>query len=104
MRIGASGASGKIGSHICSYLDQFLPGSEIIGESRTESGAVRNLKKKVSNFYWQSLDLLDRSQCADFLTGFRVIIVIEVSSYVNIMSSRLQEKFKTQKINSWCAA
>ncbi|HES9501886.1 TPA: hypothetical protein VV392_001062 [Streptococcus pneumoniae] len=35
---------------------------------------------------------------------FRVIIVIEANSYVNIRSSRLLPKFKTQKINSWCAA
>ena len=40
----------------------------------------------------------------DFATGFRVIIVIEANSYVNIRSSRLLPKFKTQKINSWCAA
>ncbi|HGA0369759.1 TPA: restriction endonuclease subunit M, partial [Streptococcus agalactiae] len=26
------------------------------------------------------------------------------NSYVNIKSSRLLPKFKTQKINSWCAA
>lgn len=36
--------------------------------------------------------------------GFRVIIVIEANSYVNIRSSRLLQKFKTQKMNSWCAA
>ena len=36
--------------------------------------------------------------------GFRVIIVIEANGYVNIRSSRLLPKFKTQKINSWCAA
>lgn len=36
--------------------------------------------------------------------GFRVIIVIEANSYVNTRSSRLLPKFKTQKINSWCAA
>ena len=36
--------------------------------------------------------------------GFRVIIVIEANSYVNIRSSRLLPKFKTQKINGWCAA
>ena len=36
--------------------------------------------------------------------GFRVIIVIEANSCVNIRSSRLLPKFKTQKINSWCAA
>ena len=40
----------------------------------------------------------------DFFSGFRVIIVIEANSYVNIRSSRLLPKFKTQKINSWCAA
>ena len=40
----------------------------------------------------------------DFFMGFRVIIVIEANSYVNIKSSRLLPKFKTQKINSWCAA
>lgn len=41
---------------------------------------------------------------ADPACGFRVIIVIEANSYVNIKSSRLLPKFKTQKINSWCAA
>ena len=40
----------------------------------------------------------------DFFSGFRVIIVIEANSYVNTRSSRLLPKFKTQKINSWCAA
>ncbi|WP_332112744.1 DNA methyltransferase [Campylobacter ureolyticus] len=40
----------------------------------------------------------------DFFLGFRVIIVIEANSYVNIKSSRLLPKFKAQKINSWCAA
>lgn len=44
------------------------------------------------------------SQIIDFSPGFRVIIVIEANSYVNIRSSRLLPKFKTQKINSWCAA
>ena len=40
----------------------------------------------------------------DQASGFRVIIVIEANSYVNTRSSRLLPKFKTQKINSWCAA
>ena len=40
----------------------------------------------------------------DQACGFRVIIVIEANSYVNIRSSRLLPNFKTQKINSWCAA
>lgn len=35
---------------------------------------------------------------------FRVITVIEANSYVNIRSSRLLPKFKTQKINSWYTA
>nr|WP_311445007.1 type I restriction-modification system subunit M N-terminal domain-containing protein [Ezakiella coagulans] len=43
-------------------------------------------------------------QMADLACGFRVIIVIEANSYVNTRSSRLLPKFKTQKINSWCAA
>ncbi len=40
----------------------------------------------------------------DPTSGFRVIIVIEANSYVNTRSSRFLPKFKTQKINSWCAA
>lgn len=40
----------------------------------------------------------------DPAAGFRVIIVIEANSYVNVRSSRLLPKFKTQKINIWCAA
>ena len=36
--------------------------------------------------------------------GFRVIIVIEANSYVNIRSSRLLPKFKTQKSSGCCAA
>lgn len=39
----------------------------------------------------------------DPTSGFRVIIVIEANSYVNTRSSRFLPKFKTQKINSWCA-
>ena len=46
----------------------------------------------------------DNMIICDFFSGFRVIIVIEANSYVNIRSSRLLPKFKTQKINSWCAA
>ena len=46
----------------------------------------------------------EESIILDFFSGFRVIIVIEANSYVNIRSSRLLPKFKTQKINSWCAA
>ena len=45
-----------------------------------------------------------KTKVSDAARGFRVIIVIEANSYVNIRSSRLLPKFKTQKINSWCAA
>lgn len=39
-----------------------------------------------------------------FHCGFRVIVAIEIYSYINISSSRFLLKFKTRKINSWCAA
>lgn len=47
---------------------------------------------------------LEEVKVIDPAMGFRVIIVIEANSYVNIRSSRLLPKFKTKKINSWCAA
>lgn len=55
---------------------------------------------------WQKLldDGFEGGRILDPSMGFRVIIVIEANSYVNIRSSRLLPKFKTQKINSWCAA
>ena len=52
---------------------------------------VMDGKKKINKVY-------------DPTCGFRVIIVIEANSYVNTRSSKLLPKFKTQKINSWCAA
>ena len=55
--------------------------------------------------YRKSLQIKDKLFAnIDLATGFRVIIVIGANSYVNIRSSRLLPKFKTQKINSWCAA
>ena len=54
--------------------------------------------------YFEILATDKDSLILDFFSGFRVIIVIETNSYVNIRSSRLLPKFKTQKINSWCAA
>lgn len=50
------------------------------------------------------LSINKNANILDFFAGFRVIIVIEANSYVNIKSSRLLPKFKAQKINSWCAA
>ena len=58
---------------------------------------VKLIKKILSHFNKNILVL-------DFFAGFRVIIVIEANSCVNIRSLRLLPKFKTQKINSWCAA
>ena len=54
--------------------------------------------------YAPALNCIKYSVGIDPACGFRVIIVIEANSYVNIRSSRLLPKFKTQKINSWCAA
>ena len=47
---------------------------------------------------------IKKEKMLELACGFRVIIVIEANSYVNIRSSRLLPNFKTQKINSWCAA
>lgn len=63
------------------------------GNIKKKSLTIRNIDANASNDF-----LYDLSK------GFRVIIVIEANSYVNIRSSRLLPKFKTQKINSWCAA
>ncbi len=60
--------------------------------------------RAATDFIAEMLDPKLGETMADLACGFRVIIVIEASSYVNIRSSRLLPKFKTQKINSWCAA
>ena len=64
----------------------------------TPNNVIRAIYKKLEDMGFSGGEVLDPS------TGFRVIIVIEANSYVNIRSSRLLPKFKTQKINSWCAA
>lgn len=66
MRIGVSGAGGKIGVCICTYLGQFLPEAEIIGGSRKESETVRALQKTLGGFRWQCLDLKNKASLADF--------------------------------------
>ena len=69
--------------------------------SKEELGViVKEVFYEVKNTEKDLLELKILDHCA----GFRVIIVIEANSYVNIKSSRLLPKFKTQKINSWCAA
>ena len=85
-----------------------------VGHSQGAKQSLKKLFDGESYFdYPKSVDLIKRciqlysdekSIILDFFSGFRVIIVIEANSYVNIRSSRLLPKFKTQKINSWCAA
>ena len=58
----------------------------------------------ITEFMCRLTDVDRYKRVFDGTCGFRVIIVIEANSYVNIRSSRLLPKFKTQKINSWCAA
>lgn len=60
--------------------------------------------RHITELFCDLLDLKPTDKIMDPCCGFRVIIVIEANSYVNIRSSRLLPKFKTQKINSWCAA
>ena len=60
--------------------------------------------RHITELFCNLLDLKSSDTVLDPCCGFRVIIVIEANSYVNIRSSRLLPKFKTQKINSWCAA
>ena len=87
----------------------------IINDYSSTQGSKELVKLKMDNIfsYPKPTELLkyliDRVYgenfiCFDFFSGFRVIIVIEANSYVNIRSSRLLPNFKTQKINSWCAA
>ncbi|MGQ7564541.1 hypothetical protein ACTGWS_00545 [Streptococcus suis] len=64
----------------------------------TAPALIRQMWDKLERDGFTGGKILDPSM------GFRVIIVIEANSYVNIRSSRLLPKFKTQKINSWCAA
>lgn len=83
----------------------------LIGEFASESGKKAGefyTPQAVSHLMTQIVFLGREDQKGmtlyDPAMGFRVIIVIEANSYVNIRSSRLLPKFKTQKINSWCAA
>ncbi|MBO4131173.1 hypothetical protein J5573_05075 [Streptococcus suis] len=64
----------------------------------TDPALIRQMWDKLERDGFTGGKILDPSM------GFRVIIVIEANSYVNVRSSRLLPKFKTQKINIWCAA
>ena len=76
------------------------------GNIRHEGGVSFNNGKKPTKLIKQLINYCKNKNATilDFFAGFRVIIVIEANSYVNTRSSRLLPKFKTQKINSWCAA
>ena len=60
--------------------------------------------RAVTDFCAQMIQPKIGDRVADLACGFRVIIVIEANSYVNIRSSRLLPKFKTQKNSGCCAA
>lgn len=73
--------------------------------NETKSGAGQYFTPRpLIDVMVQLVDPQPGERVNDPAAGFRVIIVIEANSYVNIRSSRLLPKFKTQKINSWCAA
>ena len=71
---------------------------EIIGQNKFDNPKNLDMIKFIINLTFNKSAII-----LDFFAGFRVIIVIEANSYVNTRSSRLLPKFKTQKINSWCA-
>jgi type I restriction enzyme M protein len=123
-KLGDSAASQSKSISDLIYLIKDIPmdakqGYDVLGfiyEYLIEKFAA-NAGKKAGEFYTpHEVSLLMSEIVADHLqdrkkieiydptSGFRVIIVIEANSYVNIRSSRLLPKFKTQKINSWCAA
>ena len=64
------------------------------GEFYTPTSIVRTIVKILEPYQGRGYDT-----CC----GSRAVIVIEANSYVNTRRSRLPPKFKTQKINSWCA-
>ncbi|WP_319633733.1 N-6 DNA methylase [Streptococcus anginosus] len=72
-------------------------------KKKSESGQIFT-PEHITDFMYRILEVNKDDRILDATCGFRVIIVIEANSYVNIKSSRLLPKFKTQKINSWCAA
>ena len=122
----------KNGTHIIIKSSKFAPRyiregerikrpSDIISKTECGVGTNEDAKKEILKLFKTGVmsypkpsslikylipfaELNKESIILDFFSGFRVIIVIEANSYVNTRSSRLLPKFKTQKINSWCAA
>lgn len=74
MRVGISGASGKIGSYTCQYLSQFMPDIEIIGGTRNKSQFIKELGKKNSNFTWRQLDLKVDKSLFDFIDEIDIFV------------------------------
>ena len=81
---------------IYEYLLSKLQTSGTNGQFRTPRHIIKMMVELVKP---NSEDYICDPAC-----GFRVIIMIEANSYVNIRSPRLLPKYKSQKINSWCAA
>lgn len=80
MRIGISGASGKIGSYICQYLSQFMPDVEIIGGTRNKSQFIKEFENQNSNFSWRWLDLKVDESIFDFID--------EIDMFVNASGAK----------------
>ncbi|MDD7593893.1 MAG: N-6 DNA methylase [Peptoniphilaceae bacterium] len=78
------------------YLLSKLSNSGVNGQFRTP----RHIIKMMVNL----VEPIPEDVICDPACGEGVIIMIEANNYVNIRSSRLLPRFKTQKINSWCAA
>lgn len=100
----------KLGDYQENTIDAFGDAYEYLmgmyASNAGKSGGEYYTPQEVSELLTK-LTLVDKTEVNkvyDPACGFRVIIVIEANSYVNTRSSRLLPKFKTQKINSWCAA
>ncbi|MBF1182970.1 MAG: hypothetical protein HXL95_01825 [[Eubacterium] sulci] len=80
MRIGISGASGKIGSYTCKYLSRFMPDVEIIGGTRNKSQFIKELENQNSHFSWRQLDLNVDKSIFDFID--------EIDMFVNVSGAQ----------------
>ena len=88
--------------YVYEYLiSQFSAGA---GKKGGEFFTPAEVSTAIARIVYHNLKDRETITVFDPTVGFRVIIVIEANSYVNTRSSRLLPKFKTQKINSWCAA
>ena len=96
----------KQGYDVLGFIYEYLieKFAENAGKKAGEFYTPHEVSLLMSEIVANHLKDRDNIEIYDPTSGFRVIIVIEANSYVNIRSSRLLPNFKTQKINSWCAA